>query len=223
MTLTIQSRVQINGFEGVVNDVKILLTNGVRLRYFNVLWDQSSQIDVRLYREQDLIEIPPYLVQFLNQESRFKRIRLDKTLILFKTKFMTEFDIVKFLNPAVKDERLLVALAISKTIEKNATNVHDVRSDMVTSPPRTRNKKASVVKHNQVKKMVKTNKVSSTSSFSNMIDLTVSSESENEHKEFKPRKRSLSKYQKSSCNSDRKKEIVDLTVSSDSDDHDGCL
>jgi hypothetical protein len=206
MTLTIESRVQINGLEGVVNDIKVLLTNGVRLRYFKVLWDQRSQIDVRFYREQDLIEIAPYLVQFLNKESRFRRIRLDKTLVLFKTKFMTEFDIVKFLNPGVKVERLLVALA---------------SSDMVTPQSRTRNRKVGVAKHDQVKKILRKNKVSS-SSVSNMIDLTVSSESENEHKEFKPRKRSLSKVQQSYC-SNRKKEIVDLTLSSESDDHDGGL
>jgi hypothetical protein len=220
MTLTIESRVQINGLEGVVNDIKVLLTNGVRLRYFKVLWDQRSQIDVRFYREQDLIEIAPYLVQFLNKESRFRRIRLDKTLVLFKTKFMTEFDIVKFLNPGVKVESLLVALAISENTE-NATIVHGVRSDMVTPQSRTRNRKVRVAKHDQVKKILRKNIVS-LRSVSNMIDLTVSSESENEHKEFKPRKRSLSKVQQSYC-SNRKQEIVDLTLSSESDDHDGGL
>jgi hypothetical protein len=127
MTLTINSRVQhkITGKEGTVHDIEIHLTDGIsRLRYFNVFWDNARKSS-KLYLNTEMLEIEPQAsqtVSLFGEISRFKRFRLHKSLILNKNKVMLEFDVVKFLNPGINDDKLQCTIDLSCNLFDSQVN-----------------------------------------------------------------------------------------------------
>jgi hypothetical protein len=194
MTLTITSRVKdkISGNEGTVDDIKNIRTNGIKLRYFKVTWDDCRGGETRFYLGREVLEIEPTVLQVIftlnGKECRFRRLKLDNTIILHKNHFMTEIDVMRFLNPGVDIDRLNNALDTS-------CNVFGVPALLLNRKP-TKVVVEIIPKRQQTKVQKCSTQKEETSSTvtllqsrrpiftsANFIDLTLSSDDEEESKE----------------------------------------
>jgi hypothetical protein len=213
MTLTITSRVQnkTSGNEGTIDDIEVGLTNAVRLRYFKVVWDKTFKLDPKYYLEGELIEKAPLNLQFANENTNYRRIRISNSVILNKRTFMTELDIVRFLNPGIPDVRLQLALESSLNLFKNPSKN--------STPPRNCFIGAKVATRPKLLTINEPNTPPRTGARSNPMDLTMSSDEDSRIKKvFKTKLWDVRKSKHSSSASNAG--IVDLTLSSDSDEND---
>jgi hypothetical protein len=214
MTLTIASRVQnkTSGNEGTIDDIEVVLTNAVRLRYFKVVWDKTFKLDPKYYLEQELIEKLPLNLQFANENTNYRRIRISNSVILNKRKFMTELDIVRFLNPRIPDVRLQLALESSLNLFKKPSKN--------SAPSRNRYMRAKFATRPKLLTIDEPITPPRTGARSNPMDLTMSSDDEDSRikKVFKTKLWDVRKSKHSSSASNAG--IVDLTLSSDSDEND---
>jgi hypothetical protein len=193
MTLTITSRVKdkISGSEGTVDDIKNIRTNGIKLRYFKVTWDDCRGGETRFYLGREVLEIEPTVLQVIftlnGKECRFRRLKLDNTIILHKNHFMTEIDVMRFLNPGVDKDKLNNAMDTSCNVfEIPALLLNRKLTKVVVEIPKRQQTK--------VQKCATQNEETSSSTVTllesrrpvftsaNFIDLTLSSDDEEESK-----------------------------------------
>jgi hypothetical protein len=214
MTLTINSRVQhkITGKEGTVHDIEIHWTDGIRLRYFNVFWDNTRKSS-KLYLNKEMFEMEPQVSQIVSlfgEISRFKRFRLHKSLILNKNKVMFEFDVVKFLNPGIKDDKL------QRTIDSSC-NLFDSQVNKQKKRCHQKEIKRSIAISESltIRRLITDTK--QTNAHNDVLDLTVSSDSEQDTENIeKTNALDVGKNNQPS-NLATKSNFMDLTESSDSE------
>jgi hypothetical protein len=192
MTLTITSRVKdkISGNEGTIDDIKNIRTNGIKLRYFKVTWDDCREGETRFYLGREVLEIEPTVLQVIftlnGKECRFRRLKLDNTIILHKNHFMTEIDVMRFLNPGVDKDKLnnamdtscnvfeIPALLLNRKLTKVVVEIPKRQQTKVQKCATQNEETSSTVTILQSRRPIFTS--------ANFIDLTLSSDDEEESK-----------------------------------------
>jgi hypothetical protein len=216
MTLTINSRVQhkITGKEGTVHDIEIHLTDGIRLRYFNVFWDNARKSS-KLYLNTEMLEIEPQAsqtVSLFGEISRFKQFRLHKSLILNKNKVMLEFDVVKFLNPGINDDKLQCTIDSSCNLFDSQVNRQKTKRYRQNEKKRVK----AIPESLTIRRLITDTKQINANN--DVLDLTVSSDSEQDTENIeKTNTLNVGENKQPSNPLATKTNFMDLTGSSDSE------